>query len=152
MEEQDWDASPENNGEDVSRGVQDSDNRSDSEDARLDYSKFGPPSPEHQNRYGSMLSLTDTTKQVFSSHLHSSQQFTPDNFSHDETPGDRAPRSHKIAIVVPQVERDWEYRVYDEELVVDRVLRKSRISRPTQYLVRLTSGQKLKVSPHLRFL
>ena len=92
-----------------------------------------------------------TPDPILSSQSSSPKHNHPDDLTSDQAPGDRVLRSRDIAVIVPQVERRWEYRVYDEELIVDRVLRRSQRSGPTQFLVRLTSGQQLGVSPMIRF-
>ena len=52
-----------------------------------------------------------------------------------------------IQIIVPAVQRRWEYRLYKEELSVSEVIEEYDDSEEPQFLVRLSDGSKQKVSP-----
>lgn len=74
-----------------------------------------------------------------------SDRFTPEQAYMEEAPGG-LPRRRGIAVVVPPLERRWEYRVYKEKTTIDRVLKQSTKSGQLQYLVKFIDAQELLVS------
>ena len=112
------------------------------------YSNHTPDPHEGTSPSDNPHTTINTSESLFSFH---SPSHSPQHTSSEDFPTQRAPQkilstAPRIAIIVPRVERRWEYRVYKEEIVVDQVLRELQVSRQTQYLVRFTTGQKLKVS------
>lgn len=85
------------------------------------------------------------TPQGHFSPIFSSDRFTPEQ-THTEEPPDGLPNRRGIAVVVPPLERRWEYRVYKEKTTIDKVLKHIKKLGQLQYLVKFIDAQELMVS------
>ena len=85
------------------------------------------------------------TPQGHLSPIFLSDRFTPEQ-THTEEALDGSPHRRGIAVVVPPLERRWEYRVYKDKTTIDKVLNDSRKSGQLQYLVKFIDAQELLVS------
>ena len=102
---------------------------------------------EGTNPLGNPHTTINTSESLIFLHSpsHSPQHTFSQDFPTERAPGEIISTAPRIAIIVPRVERRWEYRVYNEEIVVGQVLRELQVSGRSRYLVRFTTGQKLKV-------
>lgn len=90
----------------------------------------------------SLSSPKRVSAEVHHEELHPGEQ--SEEIHHEKTPLGGSQTT--IAIIVPPVQRRWEYQVYHEGNYVDEVVDEYDDSEGLQFLARLSDGSEVKVS------